>query len=362
MPRVLRDKHNSNRDMLEPWQDQCTPGALPQEYSASQVAEEIASSTAKCAVLERENAELRTALRKSINDSVFGKEFEAISVDREHMTVLIEQLKMEKSHLVESVLSLSGEVDDANRARQEDQTKFKQEVLRHGENEKALRASKYRMGMQVVELLKIRGVNNAVCQELNSHIANACVTPTLPSLLATSFSSSLSAAAASSSSFSSGMLDPHAPSTENKSGEAGETDGRFHMHTQSNDRGGGSNSSSRDTDDAPAGNTRRRQKNHRMSSKSPGRRRRSEVLSRDETESIISSVSTHRSGASTSAAMSKSSSMHHSRHSKAHSTPITAESLALLDKQNNEGGRNVSRATAPPPAEVAPRNTNWWGF
>lgn len=349
---------SSSGDLLDPsWlgQDQGSGGAtsLSREYTAAQVAEEIASSLAKCAVLERENTELRTALRKSINDSVFGKEFEAISVDRERMTVLIEQLKMEKSHLVESVLNLSGEVDDANRARQEDQTKFKQEVLRHGENEKALRASKYRMGMQVVELLKIRGVNNSVCQELNSHIANACVTPTLPSLLATSF--------ASSSSSSQGLLDPHAPSTENKSSGETEADGRrIHVHHTT-----AASPLSAGRDDATtSGSSSRR---HHRAGKSPGRRRRSEVLDRDETESIISSVSTHRSGASTSAAMSKSSSMHHSRHNKAHSTPITAETLALLDKQNNEGGRGGGggRAAQQPAPEVAPRNVSggWgWGF
>lgn len=283
--------------------------------------EELGASEERVLSLEAENVELRASLRKSISGSALGREFEVLSVDREKLARLIEQLKVEKTHLVESVLLLSTEVDEANRLRQDDQLKFKQEVLRHAENERAVRAGKYRMGMQVVELLRIRGLDNSIRQDVNAYVANSCA-----------------------SSMNFGMpgygekdvnASPESPLSH--SGDEGES--RWEQTTSpTNNSVGRSSNSARDRDG--------RKRRH-------FRRRRSEVLARDETDSIISSVSTHRSGAT-----SKNGGSNKYLGGKKSHTPITAETLAMLDKQNSSGGRNMSPAKQEPEVQ----GPNWWGF
>ena len=329
--------------------------------TAERLRSELLLSADKCEALEHENSELRVSLRKSISTSALGREFEALSVDREKMSRAIDQLKVEKSHLVESVLLLSTEVDEANRLRQDDQLKFKQEVLRHAENEKAIRSGKYRMGMQVVELLKIRGIDVPICHEVSNYVANTC------------------AATASAGGGAGGGGGPGLYS--NYSGgrgpfsSRGEVDSPTYAASASfdendNELGGGNcdgnSSSPTNVSDGRSNNyshSGRRRRNHR--------RRRSEILDRDETDSIISSVSTHRSGLSTSAAAAKNGSSSSSNRSngggRKSRTPITAEALALLDRQNTTGfaalgGGDAGRIERAVDNRAPPQWSNWWGF
>jgi len=245
-------------------------------------------------------------------------------VDREKLARLIEQLKVEKTHLVESVLLLSTEVEEANRLRQDDQFKFKQEVLRHAENERAVRAGKYRMGMQVVELLRIRGLDNSIRQDVNAYVANSCA-----------------------SSLNFGMAG-YGERDFNARGDSSMSPESPHSHSVDDGEGRWEQTASPTNNSVGRSSARERDGRKRRHF----RRRRSEVLPRDETDSIISSVSTHRSGATSK----NGGSSKYLGNKKSH-TPITAETLAMLDKQNSSGGR-----MSPAKQEPEVQGPNWWGF
>jgi len=327
----------------------------------AQLEAELSSSQVLCERLEKENTELRRSLRKSVSESALGRELEALTADRERMLLLISKLKTEKSHLVETVLNLSNEVDEANRVRLDDQLKFKQEVLKHSEADKAIRSSKYRMGMQVVELLKLRGVDVMVVQEVQMHVTNSCVIATEGILINNLKVPPPPAAAGSSSSSSAAQNNNYDTEGEDDQlsggGEGGGGGGG----------GGGSGGGGRARSSSRASSSGRRS---RQGSKSPGgRRRRNEPLDRDETESMISSVSTHRSGrSSNSPATTRSTSRGHGRRQKAErSTPITAETLAALDRRNgNNSDRIMSdeggvRAPSPEYTKKTAEEPSWWG-
>jgi len=310
--------------------------------------DELEASRARCIALEGENVELRSSLRKSISGSMLGREFEALSVEREKMVRLIDQLKIEKTHLVESVLMLSGEVDDANRLRQDDQLKFKQEVLRHAENERTMRAGKYRMGIQVVELLRIRGIDKSIRQEVNNYIANSCVA----SGGVASFESMMGISGRKCTNLEEDAANiinsPHYP--RSTSSDDNDTAGHFWEETTSPTNNSDIHSVSR----SGRGNRPRKRRHYRP--------KRSEVLGRDETDSIISSVSTHRSGLSAAATPKTNGNRYHSGSRRSH-TPITAEALAMLDKLNNSGGSGRTLLNKQDYQETRnPVPDNWWGW
>ena len=130
--------------------------------------------------LEFENHELRRSLRKSTSEVALAREYELLSADRQRLAQLVEQLKMEKEHLIESVVNLSNEVDEVQRTRFDDTLKFKQEMLRHSEEDKASRRVKYQLGLSIIELLKAKNVDTLILQEVQMHITNASFS-TLPS-------------------------------------------------------------------------------------------------------------------------------------------------------------------------------------
>jgi hypothetical protein len=211
--------------------------------------------------LELENNELRRSLRKSTSDVALAREYELLCQERERMAQLLEQLRLEKEHLIETMVNLSNDVDEAHRQRFDDGLKFKQEILRHSEDEKAARRLKYQMGLGIIDILKASGsVDLLVLQEVQMHITNA------------SFSSLTPTGAASSSTplgggpFSTAAKDDDVglPAPPQEEGEAA---GGFRHNF-------------------PAQSQRRR---HRR------RARSRQYLERDEDGSDISSVSTHRS-------------------------------------------------------------------
>lgn len=123
--------------------------------------------------LEFENHELRRSLRKSTSEVALAREYELLSADRQRLAQLVEQLKMEKEHLIESVVNLSNEVDEVQRTRFDDTLKFKQEIMRHSEEDKTSRRVKYQMGLSIIELLKAKNVDTLILQEVQMHITNA---------------------------------------------------------------------------------------------------------------------------------------------------------------------------------------------
>lgn len=284
----------------------------------SSLVTELQRSRESCLRQEQENAVLQSGLRKTINDSAYGKEFEQLAIDREAMARAIEQLKIEKSHLVETVLLLSGEVEEANRVRQDDQIKFKQQVLRHADNDKALRARKYRMGMQILELLKIRGVDQAVCHDVQQHVTQSCIPPRIEISTPGPFQSHYS------------------DSNERKSSQHSNTDETMFLS--------GSGRVDESFDSASHGET---------SSRSRIRERSLRRTTGDNTipdyDSVISSVSNHRSRESASQKQSR----------RSNYASITAEALTALNRQNSPP-KTANDQKQVKVEEPTPAAKGWW--
>jgi hypothetical protein len=115
-----------------------------------------------------ENSELKSQLRKesvtadfrSGEIAVVKVQLEAIMKDRDHVIVerdraqrMMRQYKVEKGHVMEALLELSKELDDAHRVQQE----LYKDVL----NEQRARESQR---VQTVSLLRSRGVNRAIIE------------------------------------------------------------------------------------------------------------------------------------------------------------------------------------------------------
>jgi hypothetical protein len=65
---------------------------------------------------------------------------------------------------MQNVLELSKEIDSLQRERVDDHVKFQQELLKFADAERRARVAKYKLGMQVVDILKSRGVDIGVVQ------------------------------------------------------------------------------------------------------------------------------------------------------------------------------------------------------
>ena len=224
-------------------QDDAADAAREAEFT------QLRALKAKELSLEFENHEVRRSLRKSTSDVALAREYELLSADRQRMAQLVEQLKMEKEHLIESVVNLSNEVDEVQRARYDDNLKFKQEMLRHSEEDKTARRLKYRIGLGIIDLLKAKNCDALILQEVQMHITNA------------SFS--------------------RLPTSKAASGE----NSKRVPFTSTENAGSGGDQEEGNT--AYSGRSRRR------------RYRNKQRLDRDEEGSDISSVSTHRTQTST---------------------------------------------------------------
>lgn len=219
--------------------------------------------------LELENNELRRSLRKSTSDVALAREYELLCQERERMAQLVEQLRLEKEHLIETMVNLSNDVDEAHRQRFDDSLKFKQEILRHSEDEKAARRLKYQMGLGIIDILKASGsVDLLVLQEVQMHITNASFSSLTPTGAASS-STPLGGGPFSTAAKNDDVALPPPPQVEGEGEAAGGFRHHFPPHQQQQQQ--------------------QRRRRHRR------RTRSRQYLERDEDGSDISSVSTHRS-------------------------------------------------------------------
>ena len=146
---------------------------LGEDAEMAELFSKLQVSKARELALEMENNELRRSLRKSTSEVALSREYELLCQERLRMAQLVEQLRLEKEHLIESVVGLSNDVDEAHRTRFDDSLKYKQEVLRHSEDDKNSRRKKYQMGLGIIDILKARSVDPLVQQEVQMHITNA---------------------------------------------------------------------------------------------------------------------------------------------------------------------------------------------
>ena len=83
------------------------------------------------------------------------REKEHIQTERDRAQRMMRQYKLEKSHVMEALLELSKELDDAH--------KVQQDMYRDVLNEQRAKTSQE---VQTVALLKSRGVNKAIIEDL----------------------------------------------------------------------------------------------------------------------------------------------------------------------------------------------------
>ena len=254
----------------------------------------LQQSKAKELSLEIENNELRRSLRKSTSDVALSREYELLCMDRLRMQKLVEQLRLEKEHLISSVVALSNEVDEAHRLHFDDNLKYKQEMLRHAEDDKIGRRHKYQMGLGIIDILRAASVDALIVQEVQMHITNA------------SFSAATKP--------TDGKQQQRVPFgtnsggySEGGGGEDARTAARGLLVGAGAGAGAGADGLNDDTGEGSlytpsssiAGSPLRASRSrNRRSKDSRHRNRNRDYLERDEEGSDISSVSTHRSGKS----------------------------------------------------------------
>ena len=331
--------------------------------------------------LTRENAELRASLQ--LSGSKMRREYEAMFVEKDRLIKLVEQLKNEKTHLVETVLALSNEVDA-----QKSSTQLVEERLRHLQADALSRSARERIG-RVLDVLEARGLtaDDFIVQEIRAAVSQEelssplplplsgkgvgigklpqapCTTPTVTTSTATS-GVSLEA------------LDQRSHRLDAESLKVNEALYRQHQLQQLQHMqtpllaAGGILGTGHDAPSYPAGgglvsSTLRNHMTRNGSVKSRESRRK-KTLERDETESVISSVSTHRSGRSHRSAASST--------KRPLKSQITAENLAILNRLNGDDvvpdvGVGVAKArhkAAPTPATSRKMKTteeaaaSWW--
>ena len=131
---------------------------------------ELARLRAKNDQLLSENSDLKSALRRDAVNADFRsgeiavvkvqletvtREKEHIQTERDRAQRMMRQYKLEKSHVMEALLELSKELDDAH--------KVQQDMYRDVLNEQRAKTSQE---VQTVALLKSRGVNKAIIEDL----------------------------------------------------------------------------------------------------------------------------------------------------------------------------------------------------
>lgn len=354
------------------------------EPSSQQLQIELHVMKNKCDRLERENWDLKASIRKTINDSALGRELQVLVEEREKMLKHIDQLKSEKGHLVESVLLLSSEVDDLQKEKADEQAKFKEEISKFADFEKKLRTTKYRLGMQIIDILNTNKVNPVVVQDIQLLVTKA------------SMFGSRSIDEKNISNPDESQSKATLTNTNTSLNEKPNFDNQLYAALKSNvqktktqeayvERKYSTLETLRDKDKDRNDNLKKTKSGDILENrssdgrsrrgKSPGRRRKKDVLEREETDSIISSVSTHRSGKSS--YTNKTSQSNKSKKStKSNGFELTKEALDKLNNINqshNSDGRDASKGqTNSPQKGLNDNNANnkskdsnaatWWGL
>jgi hypothetical protein len=327
--------------------------------------------------LTRENAELRASLMQSSKGSALRREQEAAVVEKDRLLKLVEQLKNEKTHLVETVLALSNEVDAAQRPSEE----AGEERLRHLQAEALVRSTRQRLGRDVLQVLEARGFApddpivrdiRAVISQEDAPSSSSSLLLLLPTPLSgkddgvgkpplAPYATPTVTMSSATSGVSLEMLDQGSHRLDAESLKANEALYRPHKTPTA------ANGTLGTGHDAPSSPARGGLLSSTLSSRSRSRNgsvksresRRKQTLERDETESVISSVSTHRSGRSHRSAT--------SLMKRPQKSQITAENLKLLNQLNGDDGAPdtaKARATAPTPVTNSRKTeeaaASWW--
>ena len=87
-------------------------------------------------------------------DKALRRDYELVTAEKDRLMKLIEQLKHEKKQLVETVLHLSNEVDAAHKSVDQLAT----DRMRHVQTDAMIRSARRRLGLQIIGVLEARGV------------------------------------------------------------------------------------------------------------------------------------------------------------------------------------------------------------
>ena len=143
--------------------------------SVQQLQVELHVLSTKVEKLTKENADLRTYLRNSANESTLRRDYETVVVEKDRLVKLIEQLKNEKKNLVETVLQLSNEVDAVHKTSDQ----LEQDRQLYIQTDSIIRTARRKLGLQVLGVLESKGIGNddpimkvEITSKLSSYIIN----------------------------------------------------------------------------------------------------------------------------------------------------------------------------------------------
>ena len=124
--------------------------------SVQQLQVELHVLSTKVEKLTKENADLRTYLRNSANESTLRRDYESIVVEKDRLVKLVEQLKNEKKNLVETVLQLSNEVDAVHKTSDQ----LEQDRQLYIQTDSIIRSARRKLGLQVLGVLESKGIGS----------------------------------------------------------------------------------------------------------------------------------------------------------------------------------------------------------
>ena len=126
-----------------------------EQPSVQQLQMELHLMTLKVDKLTKENLELKTHIKNTAgNDKSLRHDYEVQSIDKDRLSKLVDQLKNEKVHLVETVLQLSDEVDQMHKASDH----FESDSQRFIHTEMMIKAARKRLGLQIIGVLEMNQI------------------------------------------------------------------------------------------------------------------------------------------------------------------------------------------------------------
>lgn len=119
---------------------------------------------------QRSGGELKILLKSTLSESEVGRELNRVLAEQERLLKRVDVFKVEKAHLVDSILELSTEVDELQSAKVEELARYQQDSVRLLYSEKSV------MGTTIIDHLKARDVDTQLVREVTSIISTCLAT------------------------------------------------------------------------------------------------------------------------------------------------------------------------------------------
>lgn len=306
--------------------------------------------------LNKENTELKIAVKKSISETEIGKELSVLMIEYDKAMKRVQSLKSEKAHLVDSMVDLIHEMEALEKQHQLDAKHIDRCTAKCNKLETQLKGDKLRVCNAIIETLREKFIVESVIQDVimissansSSCYRNAPIVTTDTSIRRISHSSSIVYDTICDCNGDTGIDNTYVDDyNTNYSYHCSDDDTKY-----SDDGDGGDGDDANDTDDdadlalefihEDGSSKHDKNKQHKVSKSSPISHTNSsfrkhrvgvvDVIDRDDNDSIISSVSTHRNN---SQSMKQYSEKNFTIEHCEPNTIVTKEALKRLEKHLN---------------------------